>query len=79
MYVGETRSLQQRYPSSDTHDTIPNWDQYAVIELPPDTTKETRLLIERVLITTGSLLFKNNIDDSGVVFDESINFKNRKK
>ena len=32
LYVGETgRSLQQRYPSSDTHDTIPNWDQYAVM------------------------------------------------
>ena len=80
MYIGETsRSLPQRYPKNHKHNTIPNWDKYAVIELPPDTTNETRLLIERVLITTGSLLFKNNIDKSGEVFEKNIKLKNRKK
>jgi hypothetical protein len=80
LYIGETsRSLPQRYPKNHKHNTIPNWDKYAVIELPPDTTNETRLLIERVLITTGSLLFKNNIDKSGEVFEKNIKLKNRKK
>ena len=80
LYIGETsRSLPQRYPKNHKHSTIPDWDKYAVIELPPDTSKETRLLIERVLITTGSLLFKNNIDKSTQPFEKNIKLKNKKK
>jgi|GEM_PF-1152428 len=63
VYFGETKqSLSKRYPTNQKHHSFDNWDEYSVIQLPPETSDHTRLLIERVLIATGAKLFKNNIN-----------------
>lgn len=82
IYFGETKqSLSKRYPISQVHHSFNNWDEYSVIQLPPETSNHTRLLIERVLIATGSKLFPNSIYDEPPVLtiDSGLNLKNKKK
>lgn len=82
VYFGETKqSLSKRYPLNQKHHSFNDWDEYAVIQLPPDTSDHTRLLIERVLIATGSKLFSNNLYNGSTVFDEinGLKLKNKKK
>jgi hypothetical protein len=62
VYFGETKqSLSKRYPITQKHHSFEEWDEYSIIQLPPETSDHTRLLIERVLIATGCKLFPNNI------------------
>lgn len=82
VYFGETRqSLSKRYPITQRHHSFNNWDEYSVIQLPPETSNHTRLLIERVLIATGSKLFTNNIYTEPPVLDieNGLKLKNKKK
>lgn len=62
IYFGETKkSLSQRYPINQKHHSFEDWDEYSIIQLPPETTTHTRLLIERILIAVGSKLFINDL------------------
>jgi len=82
VYFGETKqSLSQRYPSTQKHHSFDNWDEYCVIQLPPETSDHTRLLIERVLIATGCKLFSNSISSEASVLDieNGLKLQNRKK
>ncbi len=82
VYFGETKqSLSKRYPNTQKHHSFDNWDEYSVIQLPPETSDHTRLLIERVLIATGAKLFQNNINAETPVLNEEngLKLKNRKK
>jgi len=78
VYFGETKqSLSKRYPSNQKHHSFDNWNEYAVIQLPPKTSNHTRLLIERVLIATGSKLFHNTLYLDEPILDMKL--KNRKR
>ena len=78
VYFGETKqSLAKRYPANQKHHSFDNWNEYAVIQLPPETSDHTRLLIERVLIASASKLFQNNLYLDKTVLDMKL--KNRKK
>ncbi len=82
VYFGETKqSLSKRYPTTQKHHSFDNWDEYSVIQLPPETSDHTRLLIERVLIATGAKLFQNNIYPESPVLNEEngLKLKNNKK
>jgi len=82
VYFGETKqSLAKRYPVNQRHHSFENWNEYAVIQLPPETSDNTRLLIERVLIATGSKLFENSIYTEKSVLDinNGLKLQNRKK
>ncbi len=82
VYFGETKvSLSKRYPLSQKHHSFDEWTEFCVIQLPPETSDHTRLLIERILIATGSKLFINNLYEGGPVLDIDISLKlrNRKK
>jgi hypothetical protein len=82
VYFGETKqSLSQRYPISQKHHSFDSWDEYSIIQLPPETSDHTRLLIERVLIATGAKLFPNTIyNESSVLNNENgLILQNRKK
>jgi len=82
VYFGETKqSLSKRYPTKQKHHSFDNWDEYAVIQLPPETSDHTRLLIERVLISVGAKLFSNNLVSEEPVLnnDNGLKLKNRKK
>ena len=82
VYFGETKqSLSKRYPITQEHHSFDNWDEYSVIQLPPETSDHTRLLIERVLIATGLKLFPNTIHSETPVLDEKngLKLKNKKK
>lgn len=82
VYFGETKqSLAKRYPLNQEHHSFENWSEYAVIQLPPETSDHTRLLIERVLIATGSKLFQNSIYTEEAVLDinNGLKLQNRKK
>jgi len=62
IYFGETKkSLSKRYPTSQEHHSFDDWNEYTIIQLPPETSSHTRLLIEKVLIATGAKLFQNKI------------------
>ncbi len=78
VYIGETKqSLAKRYPTKQEHHSFENWNEYAVIQLPPETSDATRLLIERVLIASASKLFKNTLYSEEAVWDMKL--QNRKK
>ena len=63
LYIGETKkSLSQRYPKGQKHHSFDDWSEYSIIQLPPETSNHTRLLIERILIATGVKLFPNILD-----------------
>ena len=82
VYFGETRkSLSQRYPKNQQHHSFEDWTEYCVIQLPPETSDHTRLLIERVLIATGSKLFPNTLSNNPPVLDkeQGLTLKNKKK
>ncbi len=62
LYFGETKkSLAQRYPKNQKHHSFEDWTEYSIIQLPPETSEHTRLLIERILIAVGSKLFPNTL------------------
>ena len=80
IYFGETKqSLSQRYPASQKHHSFNDWNEYAMIQLPPETSDHTRLLIERVLIATGAKLFSNILYIETPLLEEEYTLKNRKK
>jgi hypothetical protein len=82
VYFGETKqSLSKRYPITQQHHSFDNWDEYSVIQLPPETSDHTRLLIERVLIATGAKLFQNIIYTETPVLNEEngLKLQNKKK
>jgi len=81
IYIGETeKSMSNRYPHNEKHHTFDEWTEYTVIQLPPETSKQTRKLIERVLISVATKLFPNNLIKEKPVLDElsGLKFKNRK-
>lgn len=70
MYFGETsKSLASRYPINKEHHNFNDWSEYCIIKLPPGTSNQVRLLIERVLISIGTRLFKNNFNEENPIFD----------
>ncbi len=82
VYFGETKkSLSKRYPTSQPHHSFDQWDEYSIIQLPPETSKHSRLLIERVLIAVGAKLFSNTLYSEEPVLDknDSLTLKNKKK
>ena len=81
IYFGETKkSLSSRYPDGERHHSFPEWEEYSIIELPPETSNHTRQLIERVLIETGAKIFKNNFNRLSIEDKEdSIKLVNKRK
>lgn len=82
IYFGETKqSLSKRYPSKQRHHSFDEWTEYSVVQLPPETSEHTRLLIERVLIAVGAKLFKNTLYPEKSILDEvsGLLLKNKKK
>ena len=82
IYFGETKkSLSKRYPENQPHHSFDDWTEYSVIQLPPETSDHTRLLIERILIATGSKLFENNLYHEKPLLSEKnvIKLMNKKK
>ena len=76
LYIGETmQSLSQRYPK------LKSYTEYAIIQLPPETSNHTRKLIEHILIATGVKLFENNLSEEPSVLNKATNLKlmNKKK
>lgn len=81
IYFGETKqSLSKRYPVNREHHSFKDWDEYSIIQLPPETSDHSRLLIERVLIAIGSKLFLNNLYKESPIWGEfGFKLKNKKK
>ena len=82
VYFGETKqSLSKRYPLNQKHHSFDNWSEYSVIQLPPETSDNTRLLIERVLIAIGCKLFPNLINHESSILNKEngLKLQNRKK
>jgi hypothetical protein len=82
LYIGETKqSLSQRYPVGQTHHSFDEWTEYSIIQLPPETSDHTRLLVERILIATGAKLFQNNLSTEKPVIqiEDGLKLVNRKK
>lgn len=82
VYFGETKqSLSKRYPLTQEHHSFDMWDEYCIIQLPPETSEHTRLLIERILIATGSKLFPNILYQGSPALSKEygLTLKNRKK
>ncbi|SFV70175.1 putative orphan protein [hydrothermal vent metagenome] len=82
VYFGETKqSLSQRYPLTQKHHSFEGWNEYSIIQLPPETSDHTRLLIERVLIAVGSKLFPNFIMKETPVLNQEngLELQNKKK
>ena len=79
IYIGETKkALSQRYPEKQKHHSFDEWTEYCIIQLPPETSEHTRLLVERILIATGVKLFQNHLGkDKSVI--ERFELMNRKK
>ncbi|OBX23741.1 MULTISPECIES: hypothetical protein [Bizionia] len=82
VYFGETKkSLSKRYPIKQKHHSFDEWTEYCIIQLPPETSEHSRLLVERILIAVGSKLFPNILYSDKPVLDLGIGLtlKNRKK
>jgi hypothetical protein len=82
IYFGETKqSLSKRYPVNQKHHSFEEWDEYSIIQLPPETSKHARLLIERVLIAVGAKVFKNTLYPEKPVLIDSLGLtlKNKKR
>ncbi len=75
------KSLSKRYPSNQKHHSFDDWSEYSIIQLPAETSKHTRLLIERVLIATASKLFQNSIyaEKPALDSEDSLILVNKKK
>jgi len=82
LYIGETKkTLSQRYPEGQEHHSFDDWTEYTIIQLPPETSDHTRLLIERILIATGTKLFQNNLNSEKPVIqvENGLKLMNKKK
>ncbi len=82
LYIGETKkSLSQRYPEGQEHHSFDEWTEYSIIQLPPETSDNTRLLVERILIATGTKLFQNNLNSETPVMqgENCLRLMNKKK
>lgn len=82
IYFGETKqSLAKRYPVNQKHHSFDEWDEYSIIQLPPETMDHTRLLIERVVIAIGAKIFPNEIsrEDPVLNIPNGFRLRNRKK
>lgn len=82
VYFGETKkSLSQRYPVKQKHHSFDAWTEYCIIQLPPETSEHSRLLVERILIAAGSKLFPNILyNDKPVLnLETGLKLKNRRK
>ncbi len=82
LYIGETRkTLSQRYPEGIEHHSFDNWTEYTIIQLPPETSDHTRLLIERILIAIGTKLFQNSLSHENPVIqiENGLKLMNKKK
>lgn len=82
IYFGETKqSLSKRYPVTQKHHSFDEWTEFSVIQLPPETSDHTRLLIERILIAAGSKLFPNILYSEAPILQNhvSLTLRNRKK
>ncbi|WP_159018501.1 hypothetical protein [Algibacter sp. L3A6] len=82
VYFGETKkSLSKRYPTTQKHHSFDEWTEYSIIQLPPETSEHTRLLVERILIAVGSKLFPNILYSDKPVLDleNGLKLKNKKK
>lgn len=82
IYIGETKkSLSQRYPEGQKHHSFDDWTEYSIIQLPPETSDHTRLLIERILIATGLKLFENILSTETPILNrgQGLKLMNRKK
>ena len=82
VYFGETKlSMSKRYPLNQEHHSFDEWNEYTIIQLPPETSNHTRLLIERVLIATGSKFFTNTLMNEAPILNKehSLILKNKKK
>lgn len=75
------QSLSKRYPVKQKHHSFEDWDEYSIIQLPPETSDHTRLLIERVVIAIGAKMFPNELTKEPPVSNTIIGLKlkNRKK
>ena len=74
IYFGETKkSMSKRYPDNHKHHSFPDWEEFSIIHLPPETTDATRLLIERVLINVGCILFPNTITLTSIKAKQTVN------
>jgi len=82
LYIGETRkTLSQRYPEGQEHHSFDDWTEYSIIQLPPETSDHTRLLIERILIAFGAKLFQNHLSSETPVIqvENGLKLMNKKK
>lgn len=82
VYFGETKqSLSKRYPIKTAHHSFNEWSEYTIIQLPPETSDHTRLLIERVLIAVGYKLFPNQLVKEETVQKkgQGLELRNKKK
>ncbi|MGB1284675.1 MAG: hypothetical protein ACPG44_09480 [Polaribacter sp.] len=82
IYFGETKkSLSKRYPENQEHHSFNDWDEYSIIQLPPETSNHSRLLIERILIAVGAKLFPNILTTEKPILniDNGLVLMNRKK
>jgi hypothetical protein len=82
IYVGETKlALSQRYPENQKHHSFDAWSQFCTIQLPPETSHHSRLLIERILIAVMTKLLPNSLSTEVPIIDDSLAIKlmNRKK
>ena len=82
LYIGETRkTLSQRYPEGQEHHSFDDWTEYSIIQLPPETSDHTRLLIERILIALGAKLFQNNLSHETplIQVENGLKLMNKKK
>ena len=82
IYIGETKkTLSQRYPDGQKHHSFDEWTEYSIIQLPPETSDHTRLLIERILIATATKLFPNNLSNEKPVIqnENGLKLTNKRK
>ena len=82
IYFGETKqSLSNRYPVNQKHHSFDEWEEYSIIQLPPETSEHSRLLIERVLIAVGAKIFQNTLYSEAPVLSKDLGLvlKNKKK
>ena len=82
VYFGETRqSMAERYPQNRGHHSFEDWTEYCIIQLPPETSDHSRLLIERIVIAIGAKIFPNTFGLEKPIIDdiEGWQIMNRKK
>lgn len=82
VYIGETKkSLSQRYPKGQKHHSFDSWSEYLMIQLPPETSDHSRLLIERIVIAVGITLFPNILSTKTPVLNinDGLKLMNKKK